>query len=614
MLIGYARISTPDQNPDHQIDALMRAGVAERDIHLDIASGSKAFRPKFDLVMQLLRDGDTLKVTRLDRVGRSLLDLVNLGAELREREVGLHVIEQGIDTATAEGRAMFGMLSVLAEYQRELIVAKHSRRPRRRPRPWSSWRPATQTHSPPGRRGPATLRRRRAHRPTDRRRLRRPPFHRIRAPRQDRRPTTPETQCGAAQQRWGSSNGPLPAVPGYRRCMNPLDPPAPVGAIFTLDMTASETLEQPVAGGWSARLTQRSRWIIVQGDVAGPDYVGVLDDAFNAAQEALDILVMTSSNSLLVQEAESQHIAWWTDNNRVIARIVYLSDLGFSASATGQARDRQGNVKPSPPLPKVQWHPSFRYFRLSQATSDLVDAYRNLYLALESALSTIIPTWQGEAEGRWLKRSLNAVAASGTDLTQFVPAGTSDPVTTLFNDIYTRTRTALFHSKTGRPVILPHGAQDRAAIVETLNRLAHLYLRLARTHLGARPPSSGMTYAGFENMTGFDAVIEVTDDNSAVSESDTSVNPAGRPTVPLTTRRAPDLSTPGITFWFAEADRQQLRQLNHIRRVGLSRPDWGLLQIERLKEDLDLGSIDVLQVQLGARLVNRQQPRARYQT
>ncbi|KQC34755.1 recombinase family protein [Frankia sp. ACN1ag] len=123
MLIGYARVSTPDQNPDHQIDALLRVGVAEHDIYLDIASGAKASRPKFDLVMHLLRAGDTLKATRLDRLGRSLLHLVTLGAELREREVGLHVIEQGIDTTTPEGRAMFGMLSVLAEYQRELIVA-----------------------------------------------------------------------------------------------------------------------------------------------------------------------------------------------------------------------------------------------------------------------------------------------------------------------------------------------------------------------------------------------------------------------------------------------------------------------------------------------------------
>ena len=123
MLFGYARVSTADQNPDHQIDALQRAGVARDDIYIDHASGAKASRPELDSVLRLLRDGDTLKITRLDRLGRSVLHLVTLGAGLRERGVGLHVIEQGIDTSTAEGRAMFGMLSVLAELQRDLIVA-----------------------------------------------------------------------------------------------------------------------------------------------------------------------------------------------------------------------------------------------------------------------------------------------------------------------------------------------------------------------------------------------------------------------------------------------------------------------------------------------------------
>jgi DNA invertase Pin-like site-specific DNA recombinase len=123
MLIGYCRTSTADQNPDHQIDALLRHGVDRDNIHVDVASGAKASRPKLDLVMQLLRKGDTLKVTRLDRLSRSVLHLVTLGADLRERGIGLHVIEQGIDTSTMKGRAMFGMLSVLAELQRELIVA-----------------------------------------------------------------------------------------------------------------------------------------------------------------------------------------------------------------------------------------------------------------------------------------------------------------------------------------------------------------------------------------------------------------------------------------------------------------------------------------------------------
>ncbi|QUW85327.1 recombinase family protein [Streptomyces mirabilis] len=105
------------------MDALLQHGVERGDIHVDTASGAKASRPKLDLVLQLLRPGDTLKITRLDRLSRSVPHLVTLGANLRERGIGLHVIEQGIDTSTVEGRAMFGMLSVPAELQRELIVA-----------------------------------------------------------------------------------------------------------------------------------------------------------------------------------------------------------------------------------------------------------------------------------------------------------------------------------------------------------------------------------------------------------------------------------------------------------------------------------------------------------
>ena len=67
IFIGYARVSTPEQNADHQVDALRRSGVDERHIYLETASGAKASRPQLDLVMQLLRDGDTLKVKRLDR-------------------------------------------------------------------------------------------------------------------------------------------------------------------------------------------------------------------------------------------------------------------------------------------------------------------------------------------------------------------------------------------------------------------------------------------------------------------------------------------------------------------------------------------------------------------
>jgi len=163
VLIGYARVSTADQNPDHQVDALRRAGVAARDVYIDHASGAKASRPQLDIALRTLREGDTLKITRLDRLGRSVLHLVTLGAELRERGVGLHVIEQGIDTTTAEGRAMFGMLSRPGRAPARTHRREHTRRARRRPRPRTQRRPPPTAQHRAGHPRPTALRRRRPH-------------------------------------------------------------------------------------------------------------------------------------------------------------------------------------------------------------------------------------------------------------------------------------------------------------------------------------------------------------------------------------------------------------------------------------------------------------------
>jgi DNA invertase Pin-like site-specific DNA recombinase len=81
---------------DHQTDALLRAGVERENIHIDTASGAKSFGPMLDLVLQLLREGATLKVTRLDRLSRSVLHLVTLGANLREHGIGLHPVRPSV--------------------------------------------------------------------------------------------------------------------------------------------------------------------------------------------------------------------------------------------------------------------------------------------------------------------------------------------------------------------------------------------------------------------------------------------------------------------------------------------------------------------------------------
>lgn len=123
MLVGYARVSTDEQNPQAQTDALIRAGVAAEHLYVDHTSGAKSSRPQWDVVCQVLRSGDVLVCTRLDRVGRSTAHLVSALEEFRQRGIAFRFLEQGIDTTTAEGRMLYRMLAAVAEFQRDLTVA-----------------------------------------------------------------------------------------------------------------------------------------------------------------------------------------------------------------------------------------------------------------------------------------------------------------------------------------------------------------------------------------------------------------------------------------------------------------------------------------------------------
>lgn len=119
MKIGYARVSTRDQNADLQVDALKQAGC-ER-IYQDIASGAKSARPELDKLLVHVRPGDTVVIWKLDRLGRSLKHLVELVGELAERKVGLQSLNDPIDTTHAQGRLVFNLFASLAEFERELI-------------------------------------------------------------------------------------------------------------------------------------------------------------------------------------------------------------------------------------------------------------------------------------------------------------------------------------------------------------------------------------------------------------------------------------------------------------------------------------------------------------
>src|SRR3989454_12466413 len=119
MLVGYARVSTQEQTLNLQKDALNKAGSAK--IFTDTASGAKTERKGLEEALAYVREGDTLVVWRLDRLGRSLKHLIETVSQLDNRKIGFKSLTENIDTTTSGGKLVFHLFGALAEFERNLI-------------------------------------------------------------------------------------------------------------------------------------------------------------------------------------------------------------------------------------------------------------------------------------------------------------------------------------------------------------------------------------------------------------------------------------------------------------------------------------------------------------
>ena len=118
-VVGYARVSTITQTLEQQTEQLTAAGAGK--IFSDVMSGARDDRPGFTECLKYLRDGDTLIVWRLDRLGRNMRSIVNTIHDLTERGITLRSLQDGVDTSTSTGRMVAGILTSIAEYERELV-------------------------------------------------------------------------------------------------------------------------------------------------------------------------------------------------------------------------------------------------------------------------------------------------------------------------------------------------------------------------------------------------------------------------------------------------------------------------------------------------------------
>jgi hypothetical protein len=254
------------------------------------------------------------------------------------------------------------------------------------------------------------------------------------------------------------------------------------GAVLFLEDAARQSDEYS-SGDWTVTATEKSRGLIICGpSMSRPE--DALGKAEETAHVALDVFAIKGTMARRLSNPTELNIVWWWEANGHAVRMSSSTNLRFEFTARGEVRDKDGNLKVDRP-PPINWHPSFRYFRHAQTTTDALDAFRNLYLGLESLLSSKFPRNPNERkEVDWLARAL-AAASTGLALASYCSTPpTGDPVKALVNEIYGTVRTAAFHAKTGARTLLPYRASDRDALTQSVRQVRHLYVDLVHEHLG----------------------------------------------------------------------------------------------------------------------------------
>ena len=376
-----------------------------------------------------------------------------------------------------------------------------------------------------------------------------------------------------------------------------LDLRTPGGVLF-LSQPAQRDWAEQLADGITVTTSSSSRAAVVTGlpSSLGIDDVGT--EAHRVVNEALDLMAARSLGVYSLTELDSPTVAWVRSAGQVRLRTTSYLHSTFTMTIGGPPN-------PSP----TSWHPSMRYFRLSQSTTDLFDAFRNLYLALESILSTLDPVRirpdgrSAEREGAWLKRALataeqhllthNPAYHLGRYLTPASPATGAPGVDAVMLDLYASVRTTVFHAKNGRAVALPQHEPDRAAIADALARYSRFYLDLADGVLGARFMSSGIGQAVVDTLAnGLMPQWAI----GASSETWPTIvdfdQAAAASLVPMNTVRAPEFDGPFTAALRGELDQAAIPSGFVVRSIGARDCNTNEpVTVEALGGDLTLESV-----------------------
>ncbi len=330
-------------------------------------------------------------------------------------------------------------------------------------------------------------------------------------------------------------------------------------------------------------------------------------------QKCLDIVAVKKLDIMVLDHPEINHIALFQRNEETVIQHFSMITFPIAIKVLVEDRDKDGNVKPAGPEAALPWTWAFRYYRLSQASHDVFEAYRNLFLSFEALLNGIHPKQQSEQEKKWLRNALSEISGK-IDFSHFTPLGVKDPVAYLLENQYERIRCRLFHAKFP-DALLPQEEPSLADVTVAYGDLLRLWRKTAEVFYQVTSPGGFLTNYSFKMMMdkefGGRLSLQFTEDNSVPGDDDTQVNPRGSRAYEFEKTEYLSETKPGIVSWQGEIKVRDSHNDLFIHRI-CSLINNTLRSVDFIRNGLSILGVDVFQTYQSMRLLNTEYPKTTF--